>query len=201
MNLTVHISVVYRPAHTIQLLQSNIFFNILILVSSEFSREIEQKGCLSVGLSVYGRIYLSQGTGLQDSGGCQVQYLQSKSAGWRFKEEMKFQQVWRQYWGGIPSLWRISVCSLQASSTSWMRPGHVTRRLICFTPRLCLTLWPHRLWPTDSSVHEIFQLEASCHSLLQEIFPWGSNPHFLCPLHWQADSIPLVAPGRSLQVY
>ena len=37
-----------------------------------------------------------------------------------------------------------------------------------------------------------------CHSLLQGIFPTqGLNPHPLCLLHWQADSLPLVPPGKS----
>ena len=36
-----------------------------------------------------------------------------------------------------------------------------------------------------------------CHALLQEIF-WtqGSNPRLLCLLHWQANSLPLVPPGK-----
>ena len=45
-----------------------------------------------------------------------------------------------------------------------------------------------------------------CHFLLQGIFPTqGSNPHLLCVLHWQADSLPLshlgspyTAPGGHL---
>ena len=33
---------------------------------------------------------------------------------------------------------------------------------------------------------------ADCHFLLQGIFAtWGSNPHLLGLLHWQADSLPL----------
>ena len=36
-----------------------------------------------------------------------------------------------------------------------------------------------------------------CHALLQRIFPTqGLNPHFLLFLHWQADCLPLVAPGK-----
>ena len=35
-----------------------------------------------------------------------------------------------------------------------------------------------------------------CHALLQGIFPTqGSNPHLLCPLHWQAGSS-LAPPGK-----
>ena len=38
-----------------------------------------------------------------------------------------------------------------------------------------------------------------CHSLLQGIFPTqGLNPHLLCLLHCQADSLSLVPPGKSL---
>ena len=34
-----------------------------------------------------------------------------------------------------------------------------------------------------------------CHSLLQGTFPTQrSNPHLLCPLHWQVDSLPLRHP-------
>ena len=40
-----------------------------------------------------------------------------------------------------------------------------------------------------------------CHALLQEIFlTQGSNPSFLCLLHWQADSLPLVPPGKPWEV-
>ena len=36
-----------------------------------------------------------------------------------------------------------------------------------------------------------------CHFLFQGIFPTqGSNPHLLCLLHWQANSLPLVTPGK-----
>ena len=35
-----------------------------------------------------------------------------------------------------------------------------------------------------------------CHALLQGIFPaQGLNPHLLCLLHWQADSLPLAPPN------
>ena len=40
----------------------------------------------------------------------------------------------------------------------------------------------------------------SCQSLLQGIFlAQGSNPHHVRLLHWQADSLPLVPPGRPLK--
>ena len=38
-----------------------------------------------------------------------------------------------------------------------------------------------------------------CHTLLQEIFlTQGSKLHFLLLLHWQADSLPLVPPGKPI---
>ena len=52
-----------------------------------------------------------------------------------------------------------------------------------------------------SSVHGIFPGKNSgvaCHVLPQGISPTqGWNPHFLCLLHWQVDSLPLVPPGKS----
>ena len=40
----------------------------------------------------------------------------------------------------------------------------------------------------------------SCHALLEGIFPsQGSKPHLLCLLHWQAGSLPLVPPEKSLE--
>ena len=36
-----------------------------------------------------------------------------------------------------------------------------------------------------------------CHVLPQGIFPiQGLNPHLLCLLHWQEDSLPLASPGK-----
>ena len=41
-----------------------------------------------------------------------------------------------------------------------------------------------------------------CSALLQGTFPTqGSNPHLLCLLHWQVDSLPLVPPGKSLNLF
>ena len=40
-----------------------------------------------------------------------------------------------------------------------------------------------------------------CHALLQGIFLiQGSNPHHLHLLHWQADSLPLVPPGKPILI-
>ena len=58
-----------------------------------------------------------------------------------------------------------------------------------------LWLWPSRLLcPQDSPGNNI---EVGCLVLLQEICPiWGLNPHLLSLLHLQADSLPLVPPGK-----
>ena len=41
--------------------------------------------------------------------------------------------------------------------------------------------------------------EVGCHFLLQGIFPTqGLNPHLLCLLHWQVDSLPLSHLGSPL---
>ena len=49
-----------------------------------------------------------------------------------------------------------------------------------------------------SSVHGMLQASTprdGCHALLQGIFPpQGLSPSLLCPLHWQAGSLPLAPP-------
>ena len=56
--------------------------------------------------------------------------------------------------------------------------------------------------PLGSSVHRVSLVENSgvgCHHLLQKIFPTqGLDPHFLCLLHWQVGSLPLVPPGKPI---
>ena len=56
--------------------------------------------------------------------------------------------------------------------------------------------------PPGSSVHGDSPGKNSgvgCHALLQGIFPTqGSNSYPLCLLHQQADSLPLVPPGKPL---
>ena len=53
--------------------------------------------------------------------------------------------------------------------------------------------------PPGSSVHGILQARytgVSCHALLQGTFPTReSNPSLLCPLRWQAGSLPTEASG------
>ena len=62
------------------------------------------------------------------------------------------------------------------------------------------SLQPHGLKPTkllcpwDSPGKNT---GVGCHFLFQGIFlTQGLNPHLLCLLHWQADSLPLVPPGK-----
>ena len=66
-------------------------------------------------------------------------------------------------------------------------------------PTLCNTL---DYSPQGSSVYGILQARihcCGCHFLLQGIFlTQGSNPHLLCLLHWQVDSLPLHHMGRSI---
>ena len=63
----------------------------------------------------------------------------------------------------------------------------------------CLTLRPYRLYhtrllcPWDSAGKNT---GVGCYALFQGIFlTQGSNPHLLCLLHWQADSLPLSCLG------
>ena len=70
------------------------------------------------------------------------------------------------------------------------------------SPHLCLTLRPSGLWlisllcPWDSPGKNT---GVSCHFLLQGLFlTQGLNPSLLCLLHWPADSLPLVPPGKHL---
>ena len=57
----------------------------------------------------------------------------------------------------------------------------------------CLTLRPHGLQPAGLLCPWDFpgsNTGVGCHFLLQEIFlTQGSNPHFLCLLHWRAGSL------------
>ena len=63
---------------------------------------------------------------------------------------------------------------------------------------LCLTLYKimecQLLCSWDSSGKNT---GVGCHALLQGIFlTQGWNPQFLCLLHWQVDSLPLMPPGQ-----
>ena len=64
-------------------------------------------------------------------------------------------------------------------STSLQPHGLQPSRLLC-------------LWCSPSKNNGM-----GCHFLLQGFFPTqGSNWALLCPLHWQADSLPLAPPGK-----
>ena len=71
---------------------------------------------------------------------------------------------------------------------------------MCYVLRgLVVTLCdPMDYSPPGSSVCGILQGKiVDCHFLLQGIFQTqGSNWHLLCLLHWQANSLPLVPPGK-----
>ena len=69
-------------------------------------------------------------------------------------------------------------------------------------PTLCNPMdWsPTRLFYSWDSPGE--KTGVGCRTLLQGIFPTqGLNPWFLCLLHWQISSLPLVPPGKPLRVY
>ena len=71
----------------------------------------------------------------------------------------------------------------------------------CMHIQLCLTLCdPTDCSPPGSSIHGLLQGKytgVGCHFLLQRIFPIeGLSPRLLHLLHWQADSLPLVPPGK-----
>ena len=71
--------------------------------------------------------------------------------------------------------------------------SHVVTKLL----QSCLTLYyPHELQPPRHLCQWGFpgkNTGVGCHSLLQGIFPTqGSNLSLLCPLHWQAHSLPLT---------
>ena len=72
--------------------------------------------------------------------------------------------------------------------------------------QLCLTQWDSvDCSPPCSSVHGDFpgkNTEVGFHALLQGIFlTQGLNPHLLCVLDWQADSSPLVPPGKPIYTH
>ena len=62
---------------------------------------------------------------------------------------------------------------------------------------LFVTLWTIARWATLSMEFYMQKYWNGCHTLLQGIFlTQGWNLHLLCLLHWQADSLPLVPPGK-----
>ena len=82
---------------------------------------------------------------------------------------------------------------------------HPDKRCVCAcsVAQLCPTLCDAvDCNPPGSSVHGDSlgnNTGVGCHVLLQRIFPTqGLNPHLLCPLHWQADSLPLASPRKPI---
>ena len=71
---------------------------------------------------------------------------------------------------------------------------------VCYPSAMSNALQPHGLQPTRLLCPWNFpgkNTGMGCHFLLQGIFPtYRSNPHLLHHLHWQADSLPLVPPGK-----
>ena len=118
-------------------------------------------------------------------------------------------QVWLYFWNFLGRLFlsqlRITHGLLRLPSTGfrmeWEKEVYVCVCLwVCI--QSCLTLCnPMDYSPPCSSVCEISQsriLEwvSIFHFLLQRIFPTqGSNPHLLCLLYWQADSLSLCHLG------
>ena len=93
------------------------------------------------------------------------------------------------------------LASLEYGKPNWWAYGwsHIMwhAKLLQSCPIVCN---PQGLLPPGFSVCWVFQAKITgigCHFLLQGIFlTQGSNPCILCPLHWQADSSPLVPPGK-----
>ena len=84
---------------------------------------------------------------------------------------------------------KLQVCVCSVVSNSFATPRTIATRLLC----------PWDFPGKNSGVGR--------HSLLQEIFlTQGSNPHFLCLLQWQANSLPLhhlgipkvILPGKNI---
>ena len=88
--------------------------------------------------------------------------------------------------------------------TAWQffRKTNTESTCVCvLSAQSCLILCnPMDCSPPGSSVHGIFprkNTRAGCYFLLQGIFPaQRSNPSLLHLLHWQADSLLLVPPGK-----
>ena len=73
--------------------------------------------------------------------------------------------------------------------------------IISSATRSCPTLCNPVDWAHQTPVHVILQENTGvgCHFLLWGIFPTQQlNPHLLCLLHWQADSLPTSATWEAL---
>ena len=81
--------------------------------------------------------------------------------------------------------------------------GNMVQFLCC--AQSCPMLCGPRDWsPPGSTVHGISPSKntgVGCHFLLQGIFPTQRlNPHLLCLLHWQKDSLPLCHLGSLISI-
>ena len=92
-------------------------------------------------------------------------------------------QLWKLGSFPVKGLWAWCVC---------MRAKSLQLHPIFCDPMVCsLTRF---LCPWDSPGKNT---GVGCHALLQGIFlTQGLKLHFLCPLHWQAISLPLAPPGK-----
>ena len=95
----------------------------------------------------------------------------------------------------------LALCQLEMRRLQVWRSLSAHFACVCAKSlQLCLTLWPYGLWPARllcpwGSPGK--NTGVGCHPLLQGIFPTqGSNPCFLCLLHWQTGSLPLVPAGQ-----
>ena len=137
-------------------------------------------------------------------------YIYSQRSGPGLALSCVCEQVKRTVHYQSPTFWSHSFFSaVSSSSTQPSIPGSragnclqffqlqiegFTHWLVCALN--CVWLWEFMdCSPPGSSVHRIFpdkDTGVGCHFFLQGIFPTqGSNPHLLCLLHWQADSLPL----------
>ena len=96
-------------------------------------------------------------------------------------------------------------------SESWLMAGRILVAIlkihlcVCACSGMSNSLWPYRLQPTRLLCPWDFpgkNTGVGCHFLLPGIFPTqGSNSRLLCLLHWQADSLHFVPPGKSLEIH
>ena len=100
---------------------------------------------------------------------------------------------------GKRQAWRLCSHKQRPKLVLWRHSSHsCLGRDVCVlscsrSVRLFLTLRtvaPQAPLSMTFSSQEYWKM--GCHFLLQGIFPiWASNPHILCPLHWQAGFSPL----------
>ena len=91
----------------------------------------------------------------------------------------KWSQIVWQFLKNLKQNYHMCVLSCSVVSNSLQLHGLYPARLLC----------PWDFPGKNTGV--------GCHSLLQGIFlTQGLNLHLLCLLHWQADSLPLVLPGK-----